>query len=184
MLHTSGLAAIHSYEIPSIFMELRSNSSVLRSNAPGKTDSPKGVLQVSSGNIGSSNLESSLGVAKGTAFDKYEADVPPLSTVPRCQSAQATLKLQRRKQRRVQDGESESLDTYPMYSQIITQAERLSPRYQTYREKQRKEFVKGSNQEQKWPDELEDVFQQGVCPNGPWKDLYAEVDRTSFASDP
>ena len=143
-------------------MELRSNTSVLRSNAPALTDSPKGVLQVSSGNVGSNNLEATFGVPKGAIFEKYETDVPPLSAIPRCQSAQASLKLQHRKQRRVKDEDPYSLDTYPMYTQIITQAERLSPRYQAYREKQRKELVKGSNHEQVWPDELEEIFQQGV----------------------
>ena len=145
-------------------MELRSNTSILRSNAPALSDSPKGVLQVSSGNIGSSNLDSPFGGPKGVIFEKYEADVPPLSTIPRCHSSQATLKLQRRKQRRAKDEDPGSLDTYPMFTQIITQAERLSPRYQAYREKQRKEFVKGSNHEQVWPDELEEIFQQGVLP--------------------
>ena len=149
-------------------MELRSNTSVLRSNAPalpGGIDSPKGVLQVSSGNVGSSNFDLAFGSSKGASYDEYEDHVPSLSAIPRCRSAQATLKLQRRKQRRERDGELESGDTYPMYTQIITQAERLSPRYQTYRNKQRKTFVEGSNHEQKWPDELEEIFQQGECHN-------------------
>ena len=145
-------------------MELRSNTSIIRSNDPALSDSPKGVLQVSSGNVGSSNLDSTFGAPKGATLEKYEGDVLPLSAIPRCQSGQATLKLQRRKQRRAKDEDPESLDTYPMFTQIITQTERLSPRYQAYREKQRKEFVKGSNHEQKWPDELEEIFQQGVWP--------------------
>ena len=165
-------------------MELRSNTTILRSNAPalpGVTDSPKKVLQVSSGNVGSSSLEPTFGVSKQITFDKYEAHDSPLSAISRCHSAQATLKLQRRKQRRGKD-EEDPLDAYPMYTQIITQAERLSPRYQAYREKQRKEFFKGSK-EQKWPDELEEIFQQGGYPNGPLLGLPAEVCPTSLASD-
>ena len=146
-----------------MFMELRSDTSILRSNTPalsGSGENSKGILQASSGNVGSSNYESAFGVSKGTFYD-YEANVLPPSEIPRCHSAQNTLKLQRRKQRREDDEEVDSLKNYPI--QIITQAERLSPRYQAYRNKQRTTFMKGSNTEQKWPDELEEVFQQGEC---------------------
>ncbi len=151
-------------------MELRSNASVLRSNAPALsrgTESPKGVLQLSSGNVGSSNSDPPLGFPKGSPFDEYDAHGAPPSAILACRSAQATSKLQRRKQRRGNDGEPELIETYPMYTQILTQAQRLSPRYQAYREKQRKDYLKGSKTEQKWPDELEEIFQQGVSPNAP-----------------
>lgn len=167
-------------------MELRSNASILRSNAPalsGVAESQKGVLQVSSGNVGSSNLDPTLGVSKGTTFDEYEDQVP-LSAIPRCRSAQAALKLQRRKQRRGEDAEPQLLDTYQMYSQVITQAERLSPRYQIYRENQRKKYLKGSNKELIWPDDLEEIFQQGASPNAPPIRPCAEVYSISSASDP
>lgn len=167
-------------------MELRSNASILRSNAPalGGPESQKGVLQISSGNVGSSNVDSTLGVSKGTTFDEYEVPVPPLSAIPRCRSAQATLKLQRRKQRRVKGEEPESLDTDQMYSQEITQAERLSPRYQNYRIKQQRNFVEGSKNEPVWPDDLEEIFQQGASPNAPPIMPCAEVYSISSARDP
>lgn len=147
-------------------MELRSNASILRSNAPalGGPESQKGVLQISSGNVGSNTFDSTLGASKGTVFDEYEVSAPPLSAIPRCPSPQATLKLQRRKQRRAKDGKS---DTYQMYSQVVTQAERLSPRYQAYREKLRKDMLKGTKNEPVWPDDLEEIFQQGASPNVP-----------------
>lgn len=109
----------------------------------------KGILRVSSGNVGSNGLVPSPAASKADLDGRYSLKASTASTKAPDHSAQAALKLQYRKGRRGLD----PFSGLPLYHR----AELQSPRYNAYREKNR-----NKGKDQVWPDHVEEAFQRGA----------------------
>jgi len=113
----------------------------------------KGILRVSSGNVGSSEPATHSNNCKSEPDVHYPFGVSrPLSKAPDYSTRNAR-KLEHRRRQRISDPLSKLPLTY--------RSELLSPRYNAYRAKARS---KGPNQP--WPDDLEEAFQEGMCQKG------------------
>ncbi|KAL9138702.1 MAG: hypothetical protein Q9175_000057 [Cornicularia normoerica] len=117
------------------------------------TSCESGILRVSSGNVGSSVLQSRNADLKTGNNQKYGLrPVSSLVNLP-LHSAQAAIKAEH--PRRQQELSWSSPKGIPMYWHVEWQTER----YRRYREKCR---LRGSKNE-KWPDMVEEAFQIGLC---------------------
>ena len=117
------------------------------------TDCKSTILRASSGNVGpgtfqSSNTDLKLGNTQKHGFRPVSSFVNPPH-----HSAQAAIKAEH--PRRQQHSSYSSLKGYPYYWHVEYQ----TPRYCAYRKKIRE---KGSKDE-KWPDNVEEAFQLGLC---------------------
>ena len=122
-------------------------------NGHPAADCECGILRASSGNVGSSVFQSCKTILKTGKTQKYEFE--PVSSLinPPDHSAQAAIKAGH--SRRRQHISWSSLKGPPFYWHV----EFETPRYVQYRQKIRE---KGSAGE-KWPDNVEDAFQLGLC---------------------
>ena len=109
----------------------------------------KGILQVTSGNIGSTAPRVPSGDCKGNQDVHFHFKESRTLTRPSDYSFRNARKLERRKRQRFPD----SLSSLP----LTYRSELLSPRYNAYRTKANS---KGSNQT--WPDFIEEAFQEGM----------------------
>lgn len=117
------------------------------------TECERGVLRVSSGNVGSNIFHSHSSDLKTEHTEKYGfRHVSSLVDPPR-HSAQAAIKAEH--PRRQHNSSWSSPKGPPWYWHV----EFETPRYRAYREKCRQ---KGSKDE-KWPDRVEEAFQMGLC---------------------
>lgn len=115
----------------------------------GSWNCKKGILQVSSGNVGSNGLFNHIAGSKVEIQGRSAYKLPSSQTKATDHSAQAALKLEHRRRRR---GVDHLLGHIP-----VDRPELLSPRYNAYRAKSR-----GKSKSQVWPDHLEEAFQQGA----------------------
>ena len=113
----------------------------------------RGILRVSSGNIGSNDLAIRSGAYKNDPDGSCETTVSHIVAKLPDHSNRNALKLERRRRRKAPD----SYNRLPLFYR----SELLSPRYNAYRAKTRS---KGSDQI--WPDKLEEAFQEGAYFSG------------------
>ena len=123
---------------------------ICRQHDHGARECKSGVLQVTSGNAGvnalaSRHIGSDLGSPQACGFEDgpLPLDVP-IHTVSAALRYEQPRRHTRRSERR------------PNYWHV----EFNTPRYRAYREKCRQ---KGSREEAKWPDSVEEAFQIGIC---------------------
>lgn len=133
-------------------MELRRNPCVLPSNAPvlGRLDSTKRVFQVTSGNLQSSAVDNVDTLTKVS----YDGQVTSRSLPPSTDLAPSAERLNHRRRKPARRPRDYTLP-------ILSRDELDSPKYITYRERQRRNT--GKDGESVWPDSLEEAFQRGVC---------------------
>ena len=113
----------------------------------------RGVLRVSSGNVGSSIFHSHNTNSKTGSTQKYEFRHMSSLVNPPHHSAQAAIKAEH--PRRQQHSSWSSMKGPPWYWHVEYESEK----YRIYRKKIRE---KGSKDE-KWPDRIEEAFQMGLC---------------------
>lgn len=123
---------------------------ICRQHDHGAGQCKSGVLQATSGNAGTNALAprhigSNLGSPQACGF---KAGPTPLEVPIHSVSAALRYEQQRRHTRRS--------ERRPNYWHV----EFNTPRYQAYRDKCRQ---KGSKEEAKWPDRVEEAFQIGIC---------------------
>lgn len=135
---------------------------VVPSNAPALSESSSKALRIGSGNIGS---EGNKVVAVVPKSNSRTSRVHPAAFSGSLNDPiEVDLRVREKKRRRqtrnyFTDRNGMRIHSSKVRDPVLTLCELQSPRYLAYRAKQRQQ--KDNKVEQKWTDELEEVFQQG-----------------------
>ena len=116
----------------------------------------KGILRISSGNIGSSELLSNSKDYNNDSSVHYTSKASHTFLKEPEYKSRNALKLEHRRMQKLLD----PLSRLP----LSYRSELLSPRYNAYRAKARTKAI--------WPDHIEEAFQEGTCTSGLQPILY------------